>query len=406
MPVVARRCATCSPMSCRSAPYSSSSRSAAPRPCSSRGLVEELERELGDLARVRPRASCSGGRGRAPTPAGSRAGRRDQSAGSWRPMASSTMPSRSAHSLTVSSSNSNSSIAVARNIEPATMRSTRRASRPSKRSRSAAGRPRISLCSGEELVARERQLVQRRGDVGRRGAPRPCARGPRACRCCRPTSLRLERRDLGGDRARATSTRWSRSACRSPFEIGSLCTSSAVRRPTPRCSLVAQCRPAGVADHDLEAAAAEVEAQRGRRFEHHRWRGSRRRSARASSRPLITSTVDAGLGLDAVDDLVAVGGAADRARGARERSRRRPRRRRAAGTGGPWRPPASAASVGDRAVAAHDVAEAEHLLLARERLEVAVGVDVGDEEVERVRPEVERGDPHDPRVAIVTGHRA
>ena len=37
---------------------------------------------------------------------------------------------------------------------------------------------------------------------------------------------------------------------------------------------------------------------------------------------------------------------------------------------------------------AHHVAEAEHLLLTHERVEVAVGVDVGDEEVERVRPEV------------------
>ena len=55
----------------------------------------------------------------------------------------------------------------------------------------------------------------------------------------------------------------------------------------------------------------------------------------------------------------------------------------------------SAAAGGIEPVTAHDVAEAEHLLLAHERVEVAVGVDVGDEEVERVRPEVHRCDPHE-----------
>ena len=40
------------------------------------------------------------------------------------------------------------------------------------------------------------------------------------------------------------------------------------------------------------------------------------------------------------------------------------------------------------------VAEPEHLLLAGHRREGAVGVDVGDEEVEGVRSEIERGDAH------------
>ena len=96
---------------------------------------------------------------------------------------------------------------------------------------------------------------------------------------------------------------------------------------------------------------------------------------------------DAGLLLDAVDELGAVRGAADRARGLGERLGR-------AGGVGEHAEPADGGDglVGrrgrDGAVAAHDVAEAEHLLLAHERIEVAVGVDVGDEEVERVRPEV------------------
>ena len=56
----------------------------------------------------------------------------------------------------------------------------------------------------------------------------------------------------------------------------------------------------------------------------------------------------------------------------------------------------SAAVGGIDAVAAHDVAEAEHLLLLHERVDVAVGVHVGDEEVEGVRPEVHGGDAHRP----------
>ena len=70
---------------------------------------------------------------------------------------------------------------------------------------------------------------------------------------------------------------------------------------------------AGVADHDLEAAAAEVEAQRGRGIEHHR------RADRAEDQARLLEAADdvdvhAGLGADAVDDLAAVRGAPDGAR--------------------------------------------------------------------------------------------
>ena len=69
-----------------------------------------------------------------------------------------------------------------------------------------------------------------------------------------------------------------------------------------------------VADHDLDAAAADVDAERGRGFEH---------DARAHGRehePRLFVAVDhldldAGLGLDAVDELAAVRRGADRARG-------------------------------------------------------------------------------------------
>ena len=48
----------------------------------------------------------------------------------------------------------------------------------------------------------------------------------------------------------------------------------------------------------------------------------------------------------------------------------------------------------DAAVAGDVVAEAQHLLLPGDRRERAVEVHVGDEEVEGVRSEVERGDAH------------
>ena len=63
------------------------------------------------------RPSCSAGPGRATALRRIACGSSDQSAGSWRPTASSTMPSRSAHSLMVSWSRSNSSIAVASTID-------------------------------------------------------------------------------------------------------------------------------------------------------------------------------------------------------------------------------------------------------------------------------------------------
>ena len=62
------------------------------------------------------------------------------------------------------------------------------------------------------------------------------------------------------------------------------------------------------------------------------------------------------------------------------RGPRRPRRR----------PPASPISPGGR----HHAAEAEHLLVGGHRLEGPVGVGVGHQEMERVAPQVERGDPH------------
>ncbi len=119
-------------------------------------------------------------------------------------------------------------------------------------------------------------------------------------------------------------------------------------------------------------------------------------------RPRLGDPVDdgnghAGLGLDAVDERVAVVGLPDRARRAREHLTRLGRfghqletaDRADRGVGG---------CIGDVSLAAHDVAEAQHLLLAHEWRERAVRLHLGHEEVKRVGPQVERRDAHDSRV--------
>ena len=144
--------------------------------------------------------------------------------------------------------------------------------------------------------------------------------------------------------------------------------------------------PARIADHDLEASAAEVEAHRRRGVEHDG------RAYRAEDQPRFLVPTDdvhghSRLLPDAVHELRAVLGPADRARrlgqclgrvgGVAQHAETANRGDGLVG-GGP----------GDVPVAAHHVAEAEHLLLAYEGIEVAVGVHVGDEQVEGVRPEV------------------
>ncbi len=103
--------------------------------------------------------------------------------------------------------------------------------------------------------------------------------------------------------------------------------------------------------------------------------------------------LDAGLGLDAVDELAAVRGGADRAGGLGDDLPRAERVGELAQA-----PDRGDRAVGggrrDAAVAGDVVAEAQHLLLPGDRGERAVEVHVGDEEVEGVRSEVERGDAH------------
>ena len=104
--------------------------------------------------------------------------------------------------------------------------------------------------------------------------------------------------------------------------------------------------------------------------------------------------LDAGLALEAVDELGSVLGLAQRRR-AEARTRRRAfasaiaLNRRTTSTA------AASASSADDAVTGDDVAEAEHLLLPHEWLEAAVRTGSADnEQMEGVAPEIEGGDPH------------
>ena len=148
----------------------------------------------------------------------------------------------------------------------------------------------------------------------------------------------------------------------------------------------------GVADHHLEAAAAQVEAERGRVAQRHV--GADRPEDHAG---LVTPADDLhddpGLPCDAIDDLAAVLRLPDGAGATRDELRRAGGRHEVAQTShgrehGVGRP------FGDPARPSHRLAEAEHLLLAHDGDDRAVRAGVGDEQMERVRTEIDRRDAH------------
>ena len=163
---------------------------------------------------------------------------------------------------------------------------------------------------------------------------------------------------------------------------------------TERARSSAQRKPGGVTDHDLDAAAADVDARARARVDARRSRAPPRRSGRASSRPLMTSTSTPVSASMRSTSSLPLPRAAHRARGlgddlAWHRARRRaasgaaPRRdrpfggrRAGCGRGGPRRRRGAASPSRGRP------------------LEGAVGVHVGDEKVKGVRAEVERCDAH------------
>ena len=192
----------------------------------------------------------------------------------------------------------------------------------------------------------------------------------------------------------SASARWARSARRSAFEIGSDRTKSAVRRATPRGRLAAHMR--------LLVSPTITSRLPPPRSKHSAGAGSSttRRPHRAEDQARLLQAADhldvyAGLGADAVDQLATVRGAPDRA-GRLGQHLRRPR-----GVGQHAEPPHGGDRLirrgrRHRPVTAHHAPEAEHLLLLHERVDVPVGVHVGHEQVEGVRPEVHGRDAHRP----------
>ena len=161
---------------------------------------------------------------------------------------------------------------------------------------------------------------------------------------------------------------------------------------TPSGSVVLEAQVRGVADRELEAAAAEVEAERAARRRARRGGGTRRRSAApppgprgcarrsSSARPSCSASLR---------PLLRVA-----QRGGRDRDAPPPRRRARAA-----RPSRRAASTARSQVSGGITpsprdrrAEPQHLALARDPLEVSVGRRVGDDHVERRAAEVGDGD--------------
>lgn len=150
-----------------------------------------------------------------------------------------------------------------------------------------------------------------------------------------------------------------------------------------------------VAHHDLKAAPTEVEPERGPSLDDHAGPDG------PVDEPGLLLAVDhpgpdPGLGLDGLDQTTGIG-------------------RLPEGTGGAGDDPGRSGTLGQGAEAAEGldrsplpvggdpalpgdvVSEAQHLLLAHQRDEGAVGSPVHDEQVEGARPQVDGRDPHVPR---------
>ncbi len=269
------------------------------------------------------------------------------------------------------------------------MRSARRSSSPGIRRRDARGRRNTSSCTTSSCSPRHGELVDRGGE--RTGGGRS-HRGQVAQRAARADEhLRPVGGDLDGDGRQHGGDELAESAAvagRHGIARHQLARQARHAEPHARRPLQA----VGVADHDLEAAAAEVEAERRAGVDHDAGADGAEDEAGLLH---AGDHLDAhtGVGFDPVDDVSAVLGLAQRRRragddllgavGAGEGDeaahggqQRVERRRR------------------DTAGAGDDVAEAEHLLLLAQRLERAVGTGLDDEQVQRVAAHVEGGDAH------------
>ena len=253
-----------------------------------------------------------------------------RSTGSWRPIASSTMPSRSAHSLIVSSWTSKSSIAVARNSAPATMSSTRFVSRPLIFWRCADVDSRSSWWSGSNSSREKLSWLSERGTDSSRRAATISARSSSVPLL--PIAIFGSNRMTSTASGPSTSTRCSRSRRRSRFEIGSEVTNCALRRATPSRSLAAHCSPVESPTMISTLPPPRSKHSAGPGIDQHRG------ADRGEDQPRLLEPVDdvrgdAGLRLDAIEHRVAVASRCAARSSRRRGSRSRPRPRRASGTG-------------------------------------------------------------------------
>ena len=243
-------------------------------------------------------------------------GSSDQSSGSCTLTASSTIPSRSAQSLVTISSMPKTSKIVASRVTPAGSSSARFSSMPGSRRRSAADMRTMRRCSARSWSRFDPQAVRAGGDLAvvvRGGQPGEVV--DRAARADRHP--RLAAANLVDDRRELVADPRSRARSRSPRDGGSDCTSSRGEPADAEGHARGPAQAGGVADHDLDAAAADVDAQRRRGLEHQA--GPDRGEDQAGLlEPADHLDLDAGLGLDAVDELAAVRRGADRARGLRD----------------------------------------------------------------------------------------
>ena len=305
-------------------------------------------------------------------------------------MASSTMPSRRAHSQPISSSMPARSRTVRASRAPAGSRSARRASTPGRSARSAEVIPRRSwVTASSSWVVTVIWLTD-----GGRGPPRRAA--ARAMSVSRVPLL--PDRDPGteaGDLGEHPPDRGGHGVHDPPpVTAGGRVAADQVGGHPPDAELEAggPGHPLGVADHQLEAAAPEVEGQGRGGIDDDAGAHGLEDQARLLP-PADHPDLDAGLGLDAVDDRSRVAGVAEGGGGAGDHLVH------LEGVGeGPEAPDhldrrrcrhlTDLAGVGD------DAAEPEHLLVADEGLEGPVGVGIGDQQVERVAAEVQRRYPH------------
>ena len=311
-------------------------------------------------------------------------GSSDQSSGSWMLTASSTMPSRSDQSLVTISSTSNTSKIVARSVTPAGISSARFSSTPGRRRRSATGIFDDAAVPRLQPVGRDAQAVGARGHL---------AVLPTATRRARSLMVPLDpdrhARQLGGERRRRSAPVrrgcGSSSASRSARVGGSVVDQLAGQAADAELHARAPAQSRGVADRELDAAAADVDAQGGRRFEHDAGAhgGEDQAGLLASADHL---DLDAGLGLDAVDELAAVRRGADRARRLRDHLLRAVGVGELVAAGGRSRrraPPRRSEMRPSRATSSPRRSISFSRVIGFER---AVGMHVGDQEVEGVDP--------------------